>query len=58
MEEENEQFSKFYLRVFLSFCLIFCQFQTGVAYKSATYETKNVYFTDIFYENKVLKLKL
>ena len=29
---------KFSLRVLLSFCLIFCQFQPGVAYKSIAYK--------------------
>ena len=29
----NFQIAKFLLRVLLSFCLIFCQFQPGVAYK-------------------------
>ena len=31
-----------YLKVLLSFCLIFCQFQTGVACKSVAYK-KSVY---------------
>ena len=33
---------KFSLRVLLSFCLFFCQFQLGVAYKSVTYKKKRV----------------
>ena len=31
---------KFSPRVLLSFCLIFCQFQAGVAYKSVAYKKK------------------
>ena len=31
---------KFSLRVLLSFCLIFCKFQPGVAYKSVAYKKK------------------
>ena len=33
---------KFSLRVLLSFCLIFCQFQPGIAYKSVAYKKKYV----------------
>ena len=33
-------FRKFSLRVLLSFCLIFCQFQPGVAYKSVAYKKR------------------
>ena len=38
----NLQTVKFSLRVLLSICLIFCQFQPWVAYKSAAYK-KSVY---------------
>ena len=34
---------KFSLRVLLSLCLIFCQFQPGAAYKSIAYKKKSVY---------------
>ena len=33
---------KFCLRVLLSFCLIFCQFQPGVPYKSVAYKKNRV----------------
>ena len=33
----------FSLRVLLSLCLIFCQFQPGVAYKSDAYKEKRVF---------------
>ena len=33
---------KFSLRVLLSLCLIFCQFQPGAAYKSIAYKKKCV----------------
>ena len=33
---------KFSLRVLLSFCLIFCQFQPGVVYKSVSYKKERV----------------
>ena len=33
-------FQKFNLGVLLSFCLIFCQFQSGVAYKGVAYKKK------------------
>ena len=32
----------FSLRVLLSFCLIFCQFQLGIVYKSVAYKKKHV----------------
>ena len=32
------QMTKFILRVLLSICLSFCQFQTGVAYKKACFK--------------------
>ena len=38
---------KFSLRVSLSFCLIFYQFQPGVAYKSVAYVEKSLYLTMI-----------
>ena len=34
------KWQKFSLRVLLSFCLIFCQFQPDVAYKSVAYKKK------------------
>ena len=34
---------RFSLRVLLIFCLIFCQLQSGVAYKSGAYKDKCVY---------------
>ena len=34
----NFQIAKVHLRVLLSFCLIFCQFQPSVAYKSFAYK--------------------
>ena len=34
----NFQTAKVQAQVLLSFCLIFCQFQPGVAYKSAVYK--------------------
>ena len=37
--------SKFSLRVLFNFCLIFCQYQPGVAYKSVAYK-KSVYSPD------------
>ena len=46
---------KFSLGVFLSFCLIFCQFQAGFAYKSVAYK-KSMYYlpwshvTDRYYQ--------
>ena len=30
---------KFSLRVLLSFCLVFCQYKSGVAYKSVAYKS-------------------
>ena len=39
---------KFSLRVLLSFCLIFYQFQSGVAYKSVAYKKKRVYEISTF----------
>ena len=36
----NFQIEKLSLRVLLTFCLIFCQFQPSVAYKSVAYERK------------------
>ena len=38
----NFQKQKFSLRVLLRFCMIFCQFQPGVAYKSVAYIKKRV----------------
>ena len=38
----NFQIVKFSFSVFISICLIFHQFQPGVAYKSAAYEKKHV----------------
>ena len=37
----------FSLRVLLSFCLIFCQFELGVAYKSVAYKKAGKLLTDI-----------
>ena len=43
MKKANDfQIAKFSLRVLLSFCLILCQFQPCVAYKSAAYKKKHV----------------
>ena len=38
----------FNLRVLLSFCWIFCQFQTGVVYKSVAYK-KAYNLSDLIY---------
>ena len=47
VDEESEQVFKqqnFNLRVLLSFCLTFCQFQPGIAYKNVAYKKKRVYY--------------
>ena len=47
VDEESEQVFKqqnFNLRVLLSFCLTFCQFQPGIAHKSVAYKKKRVYY--------------
>ena len=38
------KYQKFSLRVFLSICLIFCQFQPGIAYKSVAYKKACISF--------------
>ena len=40
----NFQKAKFSLRVLFRICLILCQFQPGVAYKSAAYKKKTCIF--------------
>ena len=50
----NFQIEKFSLRVLLSICLIFCQFQPGVAYKSVAY--KNMYIHASLYKTYLDKL--
>ena len=49
---------KFSLRVLLSICIIFCRFQTGVAYKSVAYKKKRIKlfkkFVTITYFNRLL----
>ena len=47
---------KFSLRALLSFYLIFCQFQPGVAYKSVAYKKKLVYVPAIQKSTKELIL--
>ena len=49
----------FSLMVLLSFCLIFCQFELGVAYKSVAYITykKSVYFRQVLDKHTPLKRK-
>ena len=48
---------KFSLRVLLSFCIIFCQFPTGVAYKSVAY-TKSVQSDEIYQGNIKIQQKV
>ena len=48
---------KFSLRVLLSFCIIFCQFPPGVAYKSVTY-TKSVQSDEIYQGNIKIQQKV
>ena len=43
----NFQKVKFSLRVSFSICLILCQFQPGVAYKSAAYKKTCIFVTKI-----------
>ena len=50
----NFQIEKFSLRVFLSICLIFCQFQSAVAYKSIAYKKKSMYLNQHFLKFFVL----
>ena len=48
---------KFSLRVLLSFCIIFCQFPAGVAYKSVAY-TKSVQSDEIYQGNIKIQQKV
>ena len=44
---------KFSLRVLLSFCLNFCQFQPSVAYKSVAYKKKRVVNVEVYWPDKI-----
>ena len=44
------------LRVFLSNCLIFCQFQSGIAYKSVAYKKTLCMFFGIFLSNCIFSI--
>ena len=50
---DNVDELKFSLRVLLSICLIFCQFQPGVAYKSIAY--KKACISVGYYDNRDIK---
>ena len=43
----NFQIAKVQSQGVISICLLFCQFQPGVAYKSAAYKKKRVIFLSI-----------
>ena len=48
---------KFSLKVLLSFFLVFCQYQPGVAYKSVAYIKKNAYRTILYGWNMTAWIK-
>ena len=55
--DEDVKQLKFSLRVLLSICFFYCQFQPGVAYKSFAYKKKRVYHKFIMYTNLYEKSK-
>ena len=51
VDEECSNSKKFSLRVLLSICLIFCQFQPGVAYKKVAYKKRACIYLKVFEGN-------